>query len=230
MQVGDLAKVDRVLRAEYERHPAPIIELLRAQGADPFRILVATLLSARTQDATTAGVVRRLFATVTHPSDFRRLSLAEIESLIHPVGFFHTKARHLKQLPDVLDARFGGRIPETIDALCELPGVGRKTANLVVINAFDQPGMCVDVHVHRISNRFGLIQTRTPLDSEMALRALLPQRYWKTWNRYLVSLGQTRCRPVGPRCGDCPLATWCQRVGVQKRKAPRRAGLPGPTS
>lgn len=214
MNAADLPVVNRILRAAYARHDAPIIDLIRAQGSDPFQILVATLLSARTQDGTTATVVRRLFAEVKQASDFRRYTLKEIEALIFPVGFFRTKARHLRQLPDVLDARFGGQIPATLDALCELPGVGRKTANLVLINAFDQYGMCVDIHVHRISNRLGLVKTRTPHETEFALRELLPKSYWKTWNRHLVSFGQTQCRPVNPKCATCPLTAHCARVGI----------------
>ncbi len=217
MQPSAIPTIHRQLAREYARHAAPIIELIKAQTDDPFRILVGTILSARTKDETTAAACRRLFAVATTPADLRRVPLAQLETLIHPVGFFRTKARHLKQLPDVLDAKFGGRIPDTIEALCELPGVGRKTANLVVSVAFDKPGICVDVHVHRIGNRLGLIRTRTPLESEMALRQLLPRRYWKAWNRQLVSFGQTICKPINPQCPTCPLASICDRVNVPPR-------------
>ncbi|NIY15723.1 MAG: endonuclease III, partial [Nitrospinaceae bacterium] len=134
------------------------------------------------------------------------------------VGFYKTKARHLAQLPEVLRDRFQGRIPQNIDDLCTLPGVGRKTANLVMIAAFDKHGMCVDTHVHRISNRLGLISTDSPHASEMALREILPKRYWKTWNRYLVSLGQTICRPINPRCSACSLYDLCERRGVERSR------------
>ncbi len=214
MNDADIPAVDRILKREYAKNLAPIVELIAAQTNDPFRILVATILSARTKDATTAAASRRLFEVVKQAADFRRLTVVQIEKLIHPVGFFHTKARHLKQLPDVLDAKFAGKIPETIDELCELPGVGRKTANLVVSVAFDKPGICVDVHVHRICNRLGLIRTATPLESEMTLREILPARFWKGWNRHLVSFGQTRCKPLNPQCPGCPLHTKCNRVGV----------------
>jgi endonuclease III len=224
MTPADLPAVSRLLKRAYAGQQAPVIELIKAQSDDPFRILVGTILSARTQDATTAAACRRLFAVVQSPSDLRGLSVPAIAGLIYPVGFYRTKAAHLKQLPDVLDAKFGGRIPETIDALCTLPGVGRKTANLVVSVAFDKPGICVDIHVHRISNRLGLVRTTTPLATEMALRALLPRRYWKAWNRHLVSFGQTVCRPVNPRCGTCPLRAYCERVGVASRIAPPPPG------
>ncbi len=139
-----------------------------------------------------------------------------IERLIYPVGFYRTKARHLKRLPGVLRERFGGRVPDTVEELTELPGVGRKTANLVVALGFGKPAICVDVHVHRITNRLGLVSTRTPLETEMELRRILPVRYWRTWNSYLVAFGQTRCTPRRPRCDGCPLAVWCAHAAAGK--------------
>ena len=214
MNPTDLPAVNRILRREYHKRRAPIVELIEQQTADPFCILVATILSARTKDETTAAVCARLFKIVREPHDFDRLSLAALQRLIFPIGFFRTKARHLKRLPAALDDLFGGRIPDDIDALCRLPGVGRKTANLVRAVAFDKPAVCVDVHVHRISNRLGLVKTKTPLETEMKLRASLPVRYWKTWNSYLVSFGQTVCTPRNPRCRQCPLLKFCDRVDL----------------
>lgn len=214
MTVDDIPAVHKALKREYEKHDAPIIEFIQAQTGSPFKVLVATILSARTKDETTTQVVRKLFKVVSCPDDFRHIPLAKLEKLLHPVGFFRVKAKHLKTLPDVLDKEFGGRIPETIDELCKLPGVGRKTANLVVTVAFDKHGICVDVHVHRITNRLGLIQTKTPLETEMRLREILPKRYWKSWNRQLVSFGQTLCKPIRPQCERCPITAFCERVGV----------------
>ncbi|MFZ4395395.1 MAG: endonuclease III domain-containing protein [Kiritimatiellia bacterium] len=205
----DIPAVHRALARAFATVRAPVIDLVAAQTHDPFHVLVGTILSARTQDETTAAACRRLFQRVHTPAELRQVSLAELERLIFPVGFYHTKARHLRALPDVLAAKFGGRIPQTVEELCELPGVGRKTANLVVVLGFDLPGICVDVHVHRICNRLGLLRTGTPLETEMTLRQILPQRYWKTWNSYLVAFGQTQCRPVNPRCATCPLRRWC---------------------
>ena len=214
-----IAAIDRALKAEFKAHAAPIVELIEAQTHDPFCVLVGTILSARTKDACTAGAVRRLFATavaargenaVFAPEDLDRLSAAQIEKLIFPVGFYHDKARHLKALPGVLREKFGGVLPRTVEELCELPGVGRKTANLTVAVGFGLPAVCVDVHVHRISNRLGLVRTKTPLETEMALRRLLPVRYWKTWNSHLVSFGQTRCGPVRPKCEGCPIGMFCR--------------------
>ena len=214
MTVKDIPFVDRALKKEFNAHAAPIIELIESQTRDPFCVLVGTILSARTKDACTAGAVRRLFAAGKDhsrfsPGDLERLSVAEIEKLIYPVGFYRDKARHLKELPRVLKEKFGGVLPNTVEELCELPGVGRKTANLTVAVGFDLPAICVDVHVHRICNRLGLIKTKTPLDTEMTLRKILPVRYWKTWNSHLVSFGQTRCGPVRPKCGGCPIAKVC---------------------
>ena len=216
--LSKIAAIDKALKAEFQAHTAPIIELIEAQTHDPFCVLVGTILSARTKDACTAGAVRRLFATGRNPArfapeDLERLSTEEIEKLIFPVGFYHDKAKHLKALPKVLKEKFGGALPNTVEELCELPGVGRKTANLTVAVGFDLPAICVDVHVHRISNRLRLVKTKTPLETEMALRKLLPVKYWKTWNSHLVSFGQTRCGPVRPKCEGCPIARYCSERG-----------------
>ncbi len=209
MTVPDLDTVVPLLKKEFESHRAPIMDLVAAQTRDPFRVLVGTILSARTKDECTAGAVERLFREVSGPDDLERLSEDEIAKLIYPVGFYRTKAQNLKKLPAVLRERFGGRLPDTVEELCELPGVGRKTANLVVSLGFDKPAICVDVHVHRISNRFGLLRTETPLETEMKLREILPVKYWQGWNSYLVAFGQTRCRPRNPVCEGCPVRRWC---------------------
>lgn len=213
MTLKDIAIVDEALSREFEAHSAPIIELIKAQTDDPFCVLVGTILSSRTKDACTAGAVRRLFATAAgerfSPSDIERLSEEEIEKLIYPVGFYHVKAKHLKELPVVLREKFNGVVPNTVEELCELPGVGRKTANLTVAVGFDLPAICVDVHVHRICNNLRIVKTKTPLETEMKLREILPTKYWKTWNSVFVSFGQTRCDPVRPRCNGCPIAKYC---------------------
>lgn len=213
MTVKDIPAVDRALKREFKRHDSPIIELVEAQTRDPFCVLVGTILSARTKDACTAGAVRRLFAAakggVFSVEDLDRLTVGEIEKLVFPVGFYREKARHLKALPGVLREKFGGVLPQTVEELCELPGVGRKTANLTVAVGFGLPAICVDVHVHRICNRLGLVRTKTPFETEMALRRTLPVKYWKTWNSHLVSFGQTRCAPLRPKCDGCPIRRFC---------------------
>lgn len=210
-----IAFVHQGIRRHFMTQPSPVAAFMAVRTLAPFRVLIATILSARTRDQTTSAVSERLFKTVKNLDDLSRISLEDLTNLIHPVGFYRTKARLLKQLPDAVTTLFAGHIPDTVEDLVRLPGVGRKTANLVVSEAFDKPGICVDVHVHRISNRLGLIRTRTPLETEIALRRILPGRYWKTWNRYLVAFGQTLCTPRNPHCQDCPLRTRCRRVGVK---------------
>ena len=210
MTISDIPAVNRALKKEFHAHSAPIIELIEAQTHDPFCVLVGTILSARTKDACTAGAVKRLFAAGGDtPDGLERLSVERLEKLIYPVGFFRDKARHLHALPGVLRERFGGVLPHTVEELCELPGVGRKTANLTVAVGFDLPAICVDVHVHRICNWLGLVKTKKPVETEMKLREILPVRYWKTWNSHLVSFGQTRCDPVRPKCAGFPIARFC---------------------
>jgi endonuclease III len=211
--IEDIPKLSRLLRREFKAHSAPIIELIKAQTDDPFCVLVGTILSSRTKDACTAGAVRRLFAAggegVFTPEKLEAMEVAEIERLIYPVGFYRDKARHLKRLPEVLREKFNGVMPQTVEELCELPGVGRKTANLTVAVGFGLPAICVDVHVHRICNWLELVDTKTPLETEMELRRILPRRYWKEWNSHLVSFGQTRCDPVRPKCAGCPISRYC---------------------
>ena len=214
MKPADIAPVYRALNRYFEDRQSPIVDFIEVRTFEPFRVLVATILSARTKDQTTAAVSERLFKQVTSLADLRKVSLPDLERLIFPVGFYRTKARMLKKLPDAVDTLFGGTIPDTVEELIRLPGVGRKTANLVVTEAFDKHAICVDVHVHRICNRLGLLATATPLETEMALRKLLPKRYWKMWNRTLVAYGQTLCLPRKPHCADCVIRRYCDRVGV----------------
>jgi endonuclease-3 len=177
-------------------------------------VLVACILSLRTQDTTTGPAAARLFAVADTPSAMLTLSPRTIERLIYPVGFYRTKARVIRGLSRDLLERFGGRVPDDIDALLTLKGVGRKTANLVVTLGYGKPGICVDTHVHRISNRLGYVRTPDPEATEMALRARLPRRYWIGYNDLLVAFGQNVCTPISPRCSTCPVNSLCRRVGV----------------
>ncbi|MBN1756925.1 MAG: endonuclease III [Chitinispirillaceae bacterium] len=210
----DIAKVYRLLEKEFHKHRMPVVELIELQTNDPFKVLITTILSARTKDQTTAAAAERLFKKISTPADLDRLAVDAIEKLIYPVGFYHDKARHLKELPSVLRDRFNDEIPQTVEELCELPGVGRKTANLVVAVAFDKLAVCVDIHVHRIFNRLGYLTTSTPFATEMELRQHLPQKYWTTFNSYFVSFGQHLCKPVRPQCDGCPVVRYCGRIGV----------------
>jgi endonuclease-3 len=177
-------------------------------------VLIACILSLRTQDTTTGPAAARLFAVAATPEAMLTLRAGRIARLIYPVGFYRTKAGVILGICRDLLERFGGKVPDTLDELLTLDGVGRKTANLVVTMGFNKPGICVDTHVHRISNRLGYVKTRHPEETEMALRARLPRRYWIGYNDLLVSFGQNVCAPISPRCSTCPVSGLCRRVGV----------------
>jgi endonuclease-3 len=188
--------------------------VVAAESRDPFRVLIACILSLRTQDTTTGPAAARLFALADTPAAMLKLTPRQIERAIYPVGFYRTKARAIRAIcRDILE-RFGGRVPDEIDDLLTFTGVGRKTANLVVTMGYGKPGICVDTHVHRISNRLGYIKTRNPEETEQALRRQLPRRYWIGYNDLLVSFGQNVCTPISPRCSRCPVRALCARVGV----------------
>ena len=197
----------------------PAVEKIsESQSEDPFHILIATLLSARTQDATTHAASTRLFKRARTPRTMARLDAKEIETLIYPVSFYRNKARHVKACCEMLVDRHRGRVPSTMADLVTLPGVGRKTANLVLILGFKSgQNICVDTHVHRISNRLGWVKTRQPEETEQALYRSTESRWWPLLNLYLVTWGQNVCRPVYPRCGDCAIAPDCRKIGVRRR-------------
>ena len=192
--------------------------VLAERDRDPFRVLIACILSLRTQDTTTGPASDRLFAAAATPQTMLGLTARRIERLIYPVGFYRAKARVILGICRDLIERFEGCVPETIDELLTLNGVGRKTANLVVTMGYNKPGICVDTHVHRISNRWGYVKTRNPEETEMALRAKLPRRYWIGYNDLLVSFGQNICVPISPRCSTCPITTLCPRIGVTTKR------------
>ena len=198
----------------------PAVEKIsNEQAEDPFQILIATLLSARTQDATTHAASTRLFKVARTPRTMARLSVREIERLIYPVSFYRNKAEHVKACCQMLVDRFGGKVPHTMEELVTLPGVGRKTANLVLIVGFkSRQNICVDTHVHRISNRLGWVATALPEETEQELYRFTNRRWWPYINLYLVTWGQNVCRPVHPRCGDCVIADSCPRIGVRRKR------------
>jgi endonuclease-3 len=200
------------LAREAARLDVPAVEKISdSQRGDPFQILIATLLSARTQDATTLAASTRLFARARTPKAVAALPVKEIERLIYPVGFYRNKAEFVKAASRAIVEQFGGRVPGTLEELTTLPGVGRKTANLVLILAFHSTeNICVDIHVHRISNRLGWVRTRTPEETEQALYEVIPRRWWPVVNQYFVTWGQNVCRPVYPRCRECAIATACE--------------------
>ena len=205
--------IRRLQRTRRRWNPTALAAVAEA-SRDPFRVLIACILSLRTQDTTTGPAAERLFGLADTPTAMLALTPAQIERAIYPVGFYRTKARVILGICRDLLARFEGRVPDDIDALLTLIGVGRKTANLVVTMGYGRPGICVDTHVHRISNRLGYVRTRTPEETEMALRARLPRRFWIGYNDLLVGFGQNICTPLSPRCSACPVRALCRRVGV----------------
>ena len=209
-----IAEVIRLLRRTRRRWNPTALAVVAEETADPFRVLIACILSLRTQDTTTGPAAARLFALADTPTAMRGLTARQIERAIYPVGFYRTKARSILGICHDLLERFAGRVPDDLDALLTLGGVGRKTANLVVTVGFGKPGICVDTHVHRISNRLGYVKTRTPEDTELALRAKLPRRYWIGYNDLLVSFGQNVCTPISPHCSACPVRALCRRIAV----------------
>jgi endonuclease III len=215
-----VARVMRTLATAIDGMQLPAIEKLsEAQPDDPFQVLIATLLSARTQDAATHAASTRLFRAAPTAEAMARLTVKQIEKLIHPVGFYRNKARFVKETARTLLEEFGGLVPRTLEELVTLPGVGRKTANLVLIVAFKSArNICVDTHVHRICNRLGWIRTETPAETEQALYAAIDPRWWPLLNLYLVTWGQNVCRPVHPRCADCAIAKDCPRVGLEEAR------------
>jgi endonuclease III len=216
-------KVMRGLARAIDGLELPAVEKIsNEQAEDPFQILIATILSARTQDATTHAASTRLFKVARTPRTMARLKEKEIEKLIYPVSFYRYKAGYVKECCEMLVTRFGGRVPNTMEELLLLPGVGRKTANLVLILGFKSvQNICVDTHVHRISNRLGWVKTGLPDETEQALYKATDRRWWPYLNLYLVTWGQNVCRPVYPRCGDCVIAADCQRIGVPPRRSAR---------
>lgn len=216
MRRDEIHEAIRLVRQEVRRWQEPVLGVVAKQSnRDPFLILISCLLSLRTKDKTTREASDRLFALAHTPTSILKLPLKKIERAIYPVGFYRTKAKSIHQICHRLIDEYGGRVPDSIDELVTLPGVGRKTANLVVTVGFQKPGICVDVHVHRISNRWGYIKTKTPEESEQALRRKLPKEYWITYNDLLVPYGQNLCFPVSPLCSRCRLTELCDRVGVR---------------
>jgi endonuclease III len=215
MQIDNIYKI---LKKEVVNYKVPIIDLMKSRGNNSFRILIATILSARTRDETTAVVVKNLFLRIKNFDDLEKIGIKELEKLIYPVGFYKNKARLLKKLPFVIKKEFNGKIPDNVEDLIKLPGVGRKTANLVVTAAFDKHGITVDTHVHRIMNRIGYVKTKTPFETEMTLRKKLPKKYWKNINYFLVSLGQNICKPISPYCSKCPINKYCKKINVKSSR------------
>lgn len=207
-----------ILKRAARRLKVPAVGLIAQRTQDPFQVLISCLLSLRTRDETTEAASARLFRLAATPSRMLGLRADQIESAIYPVSFYRNKSKQILAICRDLLEKFDGRVPDSLDALLALPGVGRKTANLVVTVAYRKPGICVDTHVHRISNRIGYIRTKTPEESETALREKLPKRYWIIYNDLLVPFGQFICKPISPLCSRCEISPYCRQVGVEKKR------------
>ena len=187
-----------------------------AKKNDPFAVLVSCIISLRTRDEVTELASARLFALAKLPAELLELSNSKIEKAIYPAAFYRNKTKSLKELCQVLVKEYSGKVPDQLEELLKLKGVGRKTANLTLILGHNKPGICVDIHVHRISNRWGYVKTKSPDETEMVLREILPKRFWKGYNDLLVSFGQNLCKPVSPFCGSCPVEDQCPQIGVNR--------------
>ncbi|MEA1992868.1 MAG: endonuclease III [Euryarchaeota archaeon] len=211
----NISAVLDILREYIKQFQEPVVTQV-SRKRDPFKVLISTVLSARTKDKVTKKAFERLMSRAETPEEI--LILDNIEELIYPAGFYRTKAKNLKMLCTQLLEDFDGRVPDSLDDLLKLRGVGRKTANLVLVLAFDKEGVCVDTHVHRISNRWGYVSTKTPKKTEFALRKKLPKKHWKEYNDILVTFGQNLCKPRNPLCEKCPIAVYCSHYKKNKKR------------
>ena len=217
LSLFDIDRVLKIIKQENKRFVEPIVTTISSERT-PFHVLISCLLSLRTRDQTTREASNRLFAVANNPEDIMKIPAERLEKLIYPVGFYRTKARKIKEICDVLIQTYQGKVPDEIDELLKLNGVGRKTANLVVTLGYQKPGICVDTHVHRITNRWGYVKTKNPHDTEFVLREILPKKYWLTINDLLVTFGQNTCVPISPKCNYCPVNILCKKIDVASHR------------
>ncbi len=209
MNNNDIKKVIVILKEEIQKWKPPVVGEIEKQFKDPYRVLISCILSLRTKDKLTEQASMRLFSLADNPRSMSMLPLTKIRKTIYPVGFYRRKSETIKKISEILLFKYKETVPDEIDELLELPGVGRKTANLVVTVAYKKQGICVDTHVHRIVNRWGYVKTISPYETEMVLRKKLPSRYWIKFNDLLVTYGQNLCRPVSPKCAICSISKYC---------------------
>jgi len=210
--------MERLFQEIHSYHHVPLINQIKKEGEYPYRVLISTVLSSRTKDEVTARASEKLFLKAPNPQKLSRLSEEEIIGLIYPVGFYRIKAKNIKSIANILLQEYNGMVPNKLDHLLQFPGVGRKTANLVLGIAFKIDAITVDTHVHRISNRLGIVKTEIPGETEQDLQMILPKKYWVSLNTYLVAHGQSICKPISPLCSQCNIFQYCQRIGVIKSR------------
>lgn len=210
----DIDSIMTILEEEFLKWKVPVVTLIALQEKDPFKVLLSTIISLRTKDEVTIEASKRLYKILKKPKDIYQINDEDIEKAIYPCGFYKRKTVQIRKACERIDKEFNGEVPKYIDILMTFEGVGRKTANLVLSEGYNIPAMCVDTHVHRISNRLGYIQTKTPEESEIKLREKLPLKYWIRYNTLLVALGQSICRPISPHCSKCEINKYCKKIGV----------------
>ncbi len=216
----EIDKIERVLSIlfrESNKWNSPVKNFIQNSGENNFQILISTILSSRTKDETTSAVSRRLFSIIKTPED-ALLNSDKLEELIYPVGFYRTKARRIVEIAKILKERYNCKVPENINDLLDLPGVGRKTANIVLNRCFGKKVISVDTHVHRISNRLGFVNTKTPYETEIELKKILPEKWWKNYNEIIVAFGQKICTPLSPFCSLCPVEMYCPKINVKRKR------------
>lgn len=218
MRKNNIEAIIRILRSKTKRFTLPSVSQISKEFKSPFFVLISCILSLRTKDKTTHAASLRLFSRANDPQEMLKLKISEIEKEIYPVGFYHTKAKVIKGICKALINKFSSRVPDTLEQLLTLKGVGRKTANLVLTEGYGKLAVCVDTHVHRISNRAGFCRTKYPEETEICLRNKLQKKYWIEYNRLLVSWGQNICRPVSPLCSVCAIKGYCRKIGVGKHR------------
>ena len=214
----DWDKIVNTLRIIAEKAETPSVSFFANRKSTPFQILISTIISLRTRDPVTIKSSERLFLKAPDPLSISKMNTSDIAQLIYPAGFYKRKAENIQNISEILLAKHGGLVPQNIEELLALPGVGRKTANLTLGLSYGIPALCVDTHVHRIPNRMGWVETKTPEKTEFALVKILPKKYWIEINEMLVAFGQTICTPVSPKCSECPFGDDCPRIGVGKSR------------
>ena len=214
----DIDKIVKILKNECAKFNEPVVSKIAKNKGNPYKILISTLLSLRTKDDVTLKASERLFKLADNPYEMVELSKEYIEKAIYPVGFYHRKAQQILDISREIIKKYNGKIPPSLEELLSLKGVGRKTANLVLSEGFGVKSIAVDTHVHRISNRIGLVKTKNPEETEFALMKVLPKKYWTIFNKLLVTLGQNICTPISPKCSVCKIETYCKKVNVLKSR------------
>lgn len=214
----EIEKIINILENEKKNWKCPVVTLIALNSKDPFKVLISTIISLRTKDEVTIESSKRLFNVLKSPNDIFNLTQSQIEELIYPCGFYKRKAFQIKEICEIIVNKYEGIVPDKIDELLEFNGIGRKTANLVLAQGYGAPAICVDVHVHRISNRLGFIKTKNPQETEYSLMKKLDKKYWIDYNTLMVAFGQSVCKPVSPYCSKCLVLKYCKKVDVKKSR------------